>query len=140
MNSAADTSGRDGIRIGSSDSVTCDRNAVDLNVASDDQTVKTQSYGLNISSGLCNQTVVGGGNDFSGNRLGAIRDVGTDTQYGTPSQDTQPPTAPAGLQAVAVSGCQIDLSWSASSDNVGVTGYRIYRDGAQVGSVSGATL
>ena len=41
--------------------------------------------------------------------------------------DTQPPTAPANLTASAASGSQINLSWTASTDNVGVTGYRVER-------------
>src|SRR5262249_16160481 len=36
--------------------------------------------------------------------------------------DTTPPTAPSGLTATPVNGTRIDLSWTASSDNVGVTG------------------
>src|SRR5205814_7952204 len=43
------------------------------------------------------------------------------------SADTQPPTAPANLTATAVSGSQIGLSWTASTDNVGVTGYLVER-------------
>ena len=38
-----------------------------------------------------------------------------------------PPTAPAGLTASAASTTQINLSWTASTDNIGVTGYRIER-------------
>ena len=41
--------------------------------------------------------------------------------------DTTAPTAPAGLTAIAVSASQINLSWTASTDNVGVTGYRVER-------------
>jgi hypothetical protein len=41
--------------------------------------------------------------------------------------DTQPPTAPGTLVATAVSQNQINLSWVAATDNVGVTGYRIER-------------
>ncbi|HYI00130.1 lamin tail domain-containing protein, partial [Hyalangium sp.] len=41
--------------------------------------------------------------------------------------DTQPPTAPGSLVATAVSATEIDLSWTASTDNVGVTGYNVYR-------------
>src|SRR5882724_6206253 len=51
-----------------------------------------------------------------------------------PPPDTIPPSAPAGLGATAASSSQINLSWSASTDNVGVTGYRIYRSGSQVGT------
>ena len=48
--------------------------------------------------------------------------------------DTTPPSTPAGLTATAVSSSQINLSWTASTDNVGVTGYKIFRDGVQVGT------
>lgn len=47
----------------------------------------------------------------------------------TPTIDELPPTAPAGLAATATSSSTIDLSWSAATDNVGVTGYEIFRDG-----------
>src|SRR5581483_5555341 len=43
--------------------------------------------------------------------------------------DTAAPSAPTGLTATAASSSQIDLAWSASQDNIGVTGYRIFRDG-----------
>ena len=46
---------------------------------------------------------------------------------GSSSADTTPPTAPASLTATAASGTQISLSWTASTDNVGVTGYRVER-------------
>ena len=41
--------------------------------------------------------------------------------------DTTPPTAPGNLTATASGGSQINLSWSASTDAVGVTGYKIER-------------
>ncbi len=49
--------------------------------------------------------------------------------------DTEPPTVPTGLTATAVSTSQINLSWNASSDNIGVTGYKVYKDGAYFKSV-----
>src|SRR3984893_16310179 len=49
------------------------------------------------------------------------------TASATTPADTQPPTAPSGLTATAVSNSQIGLSWTASTDNVGVTGYLIER-------------
>ncbi len=42
---------------------------------------------------------------------------------GSGSADTTPPSAPASLTATAASSTQINLAWSASTDNVGVTGY-----------------
>ena len=41
--------------------------------------------------------------------------------------DTQPPSAPGTLSATAANAGEIDLSWGAATDNVGVTGYRIER-------------
>jgi thermitase len=45
----------------------------------------------------------------------------------TSAADSAPPTAPSALSATAVSSSQINLSWTASSDNVGVAGYRVER-------------
>jgi hypothetical protein len=46
--------------------------------------------------------------------------------------DTQPPTAPGSLAASGVTATGLTLSWSASTDDTGVTGYTVYRDGAKV--------
>jgi chitodextrinase len=56
-----------------------------------------------------------------------IIDVMNDTGDPPPPPDTTPPSVPTGLSATAISSSQINLSWTASTDNVGVTGYRIYR-------------
>jgi chitodextrinase len=50
--------------------------------------------------------------------------------------DRMPPSAPAGVSVTGASGSTITLSWNAASDNVGVTGYGLYRNGGQVGSVT----
>ena len=44
---------------------------------------------------------------------------------------------PTGLTGTPVSTSRIDLSWTASSDNVGVTGYTVRRDGVVVGTPTG---
>ena len=54
--------------------------------------------------------------------------------------DTQAPSVPAGLTANAASAIEADLAWQASTDNVGVTGYTIYRDNTNIATVSGSTL
>jgi hypothetical protein len=54
----------------------------------------------------------------------------------TPEPDTSAPTAPSGLLLSASDGYTVHASWSASTDNRGVTGYRVYRDGAVVGTVT----
>lgn len=44
------------------------------------------------------------------------------------------PTAPTSLRAVSVAETSISLAWNASTDNVGVKSYNIYRDGTLIGS------
>lgn len=41
--------------------------------------------------------------------------------------DTTPPSTPSNLSATVISPSQINLSWAASTDNIGVTGYRVER-------------
>jgi chitodextrinase/uncharacterized Ntn-hydrolase superfamily protein len=48
--------------------------------------------------------------------------------------DTEPPTAPTGLSASNTTMTSTDLSWTASTDNVGVTGYDVYEGVAVIGS------
>ena len=47
--------------------------------------------------------------------------------------DTQAPTVPSVIVATATT-TSISLTWNPSTDNVGVTGYKIYRSGVQVGT------
>src|SRR5262249_836412 len=62
--------------------------------------------------------------DAAGN-LGGYSNVASAT---TPiPADTTPPSAPPTLSAAAASATQIDLSWAAATDDVGVTGYRVER-------------
>jgi len=49
------------------------------------------------------------------------------------------PSTPTGLLASAVSSSQINLSWTASTDNVGVTGYRVYRAGTLLATLAAVT-
>jgi endo-1,4-beta-xylanase len=51
--------------------------------------------------------------------------------------DSLPPSVPTGLTGSAASGSQIDLAWTPSTDNVGVTGYNIRRNGLLVATVEG---
>ncbi len=58
----------------------------------------------------------------------------------TYTTDTEPPSAPADLTVTAISLTRVDLAWSASTDNVGVFGYTIARDGKVLATVKGNTL
>src|SRR2546425_1133898 len=50
----------------------------------------------------------------------------------TPSVDTTAPSMPTGLTGAAAGSTGANLSWSASTDNVGVTAYILLRNGVQV--------
>jgi chitodextrinase len=58
--------------------------------------------------------------------------------------DTQPPSAPGGLQVSGHSATSLSLSWSASTDNVGVTGYSVHQVAGSgstvVGTPTGTTF
>lgn len=53
----------------------------------------------------------------------------------TQNPDIIPPSAPTGLSTTPVSGGEIDLNWLAATDNVGVTGYNVYRNNVFVANV-----
>ncbi len=51
-----------------------------------------------------------------------------------PAGDTQSPSAPGALAAISASRTSIGVTWAPATDNVGVTGYTVYRDGAAAGT------
>jgi hypothetical protein len=53
--------------------------------------------------------------------------------------DTQPPSTPSLISAVAKAANEVALTWTAVTDNVRVNGYQIIRNGAPLASVSGTT-
>ncbi|MFI5632378.1 carbohydrate binding domain-containing protein [Streptomyces sp. NPDC051664] len=55
------------------------------------------------------------------------------------STDTQAPTAPSGLQSTGKTSSSATLSWAASTDNVGVTGYDIYQGSTKVSTATGTS-
>jgi chitodextrinase len=58
--------------------------------------------------------------------LSILTGCGSTSSFAPPT-DTIPPSIPMSFAAVAASSTQINLSWAASTDNVGVTGYRVER-------------
>jgi chitodextrinase len=60
--------------------------------------------------------------------------------YGTTTGgDTQAPTAPANLTVSGKTSSSVSLSWTASTDNVGVTAYQVRQAGAVVATATGTT-
>jgi concanavalin A-like lectin/glucanase superfamily protein/fibronectin type III domain protein len=60
----------------------------------------------------------------------------TPTPVPTPSPDTQAPSVPQGMAWTTITQTGIGVRWNAASDNRGVTGYRVYRNNALVGTTS----
>jgi len=72
------------------------------------------------------------------NSLGQTFDeINYDYSSGT---ETNPPSVPTNLIATAASGTQINLSWTAATDNSGVRGYDVYRNGVLISTTDAATL
>jgi chitodextrinase len=65
-------------------------------------------------------------------------DSNTETITTNAVPDTQAPTAPT-LTASNITDSSVDLTWSGATDNVGVTGYDIYRNGSLLASVAGTS-
>ena len=55
-------------------------------------------------------------------------------------QDILLPSVPGGLTATAADPATVDLAWAASTDNLGVVGYTIYRNGVSIATASGSDL
>ncbi|MCO6016802.1 fibronectin type III domain-containing protein [Carnobacterium divergens] len=53
--------------------------------------------------------------------------------------DTEKPSAPTNVKASNITANQVQLDWTASTDNIGVTSYQILRDGVIVGTAKGTT-
>lgn len=70
--------------------------------------------------------------DAAGNTSGASNSASVTVSE--PTSDTTAPSVPASLTAT-LAGTTVDLSWTASTDNVGVTGYRVTRNGVVITTV-----
>ena len=57
----------------------------------------------------------------------------------TSGNDTEDPTSPSNLTAQAASATRVDLSWTAATDDFGVTGYKLYRDGSELATIGTTT-
>jgi bacillolysin len=63
--------------------------------------------------------------------------VGVGAAYSGGSSDTTAPTAPTNLAASGTTSSSTNLSWTAATDNIGVTGYNIYSGTTLLGTATG---
>jgi chitodextrinase len=87
---------------------------------------------------------VGVGLDAGDQNLGSFSGLQSDATLhyslgGGGGGDTQVPTAPTNLVSTGKTDTTVSLSWSASTDNVGVTGYDVYNGAAFAISVTGTS-
>ncbi|ADO68763.1 carbohydrate binding domain-containing protein [Stigmatella aurantiaca] len=71
--------------------------------------------------------------DAAGNTSAASAALSVTTQ----APDATAPSVPTGLSASAVTSSSVTLSWTASTDNYGVAGYFVYRNGTQIAAPTG---
>ncbi|TYQ15580.1 UNVERIFIED_CONTAM: fibronectin type III domain protein [Acetivibrio alkalicellulosi] len=65
--------------------------------------------------------------DASGN----VSDISSSVTY-----DNEPPTVPQDVEVVSVTPTSVTIQWTASSDNIGVSGYRVYRNGSFIRNIT----
>jgi len=87
-----------------------------------------KSYPVTVSDGQLNIEFL---HVVENPKVNAIEVISTGT-------DADPPSIPTGLSGNPVSSTQIDLTWSASTDTggSGLAGYRVYRNGIEVGTTA----
>ncbi|MFI7691960.1 glycosyl hydrolase family 18 protein [Nonomuraea sp. NPDC049655] len=77
--------------------------------------------------------------DAAGNRSANSNQISATTTGGGGGDDKTPPSVPGNLRSTGVSNNSVSLAWNASTDNVAVTGYEVYRGGTLVTTVTGTT-
>ncbi|WP_299158102.1 endonuclease [uncultured Tenacibaculum sp.] len=96
-------------------------------------TVTTTSYSVTGLTAATNYTFSVKAKDAAGNISTASNVVGVTTKSNV---DATAPTAPSSLVASNVTQTSVNLAWTASTDNVGVTGYDIYNGSTKITTVT----
>jgi len=84
-----------------------------------------------LSTGAGTKIVYAQFKDAAGNWSGSFTD--------TIVLDTTPPSMPSGVATRALSSSRIAVTWAASTDNLAVAGYRVFRDGVQIATAPGTS-
>jgi chitodextrinase len=106
-----------------------------------DQSARRVSLSFTVSNGtLSVQGPANGADAPPGNYMlfivnsSGVPSVASWVHLPAPYEDAVAPSAPGGLAATATTSSSVSLSWTASTDNVGVAGYNILRNGTKVGT------
>ena len=107
--------------------------AFDIFAACGRLTACDRTFTANVTDGQLNvQFNMNGGANYAA--IAAIAVTG-----GQSGGDTTPPSAPGNLRSTGTTSNSVSLAWNAATDNVGVTGYQVYRNGNLVTTVTGTT-
>ncbi len=111
-----------------------------FNLANGDYTFTIyDSYGDGICCGYGNGSYAltsGSVTIVQGGAFGSSESTNFCVDTGSGGTDTTPPSTPGNLTASNITTSSVDLSWTASTDNVGVTGYNVYVNGTLVGNTT----
>jgi chitodextrinase len=91
-------------------------------------TLSTETGGINLFSAVLQ--------DGSGRRSSSSNILVIQYNPSGGGADTVPPTVPGGFTVTGVTATSVALMWTASTDNTGVAGYKVYRDGAVIATTS----
>ena len=81
----------------------------------------------------------GGKNYPLGTGISDVENGGVSVGVNPCNVDTTAPSTPAGVAGSPVDANTVSLAWNASTDNVGVSGYYVYRNGALIATVANGT-
>lgn len=93
--------------------------------------IPSDRYGYHVIYAAWDTHFSGGG----GNAFYNVIDVNIAGDGQPDDPDTEAPTVPSGLAAPLTTHDSVELTWNAASDNVGVTGYEVFRDGEKIATV-----
>ncbi|MDP4144966.1 MAG: right-handed parallel beta-helix repeat-containing protein, partial [Bacillota bacterium] len=118
---------------GNSDANGSTANTDTLSVGTNNKEGNTQKTSSEISAGSINDKTIS--KEGTENNTQKVTSV---TTTNSTAVDTSPPTAPTNLTAAAPTDSSVNLSWTAATDDVGVTEYDIYADTTFLAAVKGA--
>jgi chitodextrinase len=100
----------------------------------------TYSTSMNVTGLICGTNYNFTVNAFDGAQQANVSAASTPKAVTTLVCDNTPPSSPTGLTASSVTKTSFNLSWAASTDNVGVTGYEVFKNGVYYGATTGTSL
>lgn len=97
-------------------------------------------YASDGENGVFSMTVTASSNDGQQFKVVVEDQAGNKASRTISTSDQEPPTAPDALTYTNRTAASVTLNWTAGTDNVGVAGYNIYKDGEKIGQTTGTGI